>query len=289
MTDLENLYQAVLANPADDLARLVYADKLEEEDVSVKCPFCDGQGSWPHVSGGRSKCYECHGSGGLPGENGTRAQFIRVQVERARLEEPSVREVGGIVLPDRTFEEECRASCSSCRLRGAYEGLCPFHALRKQERDLLKRIRGRVHDEIGSGWWREDGPHLQWTINADEIDETTDACGIVDRGFLDRFVCEVRWWIDHGRRVVKLHPVADAGVAFTDRRASWRSGHWVWLGNDGDDADGQGYIPRELRVAYDFVVAELEIPTVGGVVRCPNAQAAATLMARTAVFWARRG
>src|SRR5688572_305229 len=100
MTDLENLYRAVLANPADDLARLVYADKLEEEDVSVKCPFCDGQGSWPHVAGHRRACHECHGSGRLPGENGTRARFIRVQIERARLEEPSVREVGGIVLPD---------------------------------------------------------------------------------------------------------------------------------------------------------------------------------------------
>jgi uncharacterized protein (TIGR02996 family) len=40
---LATLQRAILLNPLDDLARLVYADRLEELAGTVQCENCDGE------------------------------------------------------------------------------------------------------------------------------------------------------------------------------------------------------------------------------------------------------
>lgn len=87
----------VVANPADHLPRLIYADYLEEHPDWVPCPRCYGKGqvravNEPRKSGaavGRddeSPCPRCEGKG-WASERVERAEFIRCQVRQAAVDE----------------------------------------------------------------------------------------------------------------------------------------------------------------------------------------------------------
>lgn len=102
-TDRAALYAGILERPEDDVARLVYADWLEENDGSEPCGRCKGTGWRPNApaSGLLSSrpypdfpsfatigCPHCggkrdhKGSGTVPNGNAERAEFIRVQINR---------------------------------------------------------------------------------------------------------------------------------------------------------------------------------------------------------------
>src|SRR5262245_32906100 len=89
MTTHDALLAAVLAHPADDTARLVYADWLEENAGTVECTACGGTCSVmgtgkrnPVASKNQYSC-PCR-SGRVSDGRAERAEFIRVQVELAR-------------------------------------------------------------------------------------------------------------------------------------------------------------------------------------------------------------
>lgn len=90
--DADRLYRAVLEDPFDDTVRLAYADALDELDVvRVLCPNCTGTKhvkEYP-VPKGRKRipCPVCDGTGeAVDTENRDRARFVRLQVEKYRLE-----------------------------------------------------------------------------------------------------------------------------------------------------------------------------------------------------------
>lgn len=113
MSDSDALLAAILANPDDDAPRLVYADWLDENAVDVACGKCNGIGyALPPIRGipvkerigpdGRierymepqppliamhPKCENCNGTGHVSNGLAERAEFIRVQVELARIGE----------------------------------------------------------------------------------------------------------------------------------------------------------------------------------------------------------
>jgi uncharacterized protein (TIGR02996 family) len=71
-----DFHRAILAEPGDDVHRLVYADWLDEHAGGVPCPQC-----WNRFFGGR--CDACDGSGRVPDGRAARAEFVRVQCELA--------------------------------------------------------------------------------------------------------------------------------------------------------------------------------------------------------------
>ncbi len=111
MTDLDAILWAVLADPADDTPRLVYAEICDDLAGVVACPACGGSGcpapsirdmppilevrqpdgsvvrqavvEWKPIYK-RPVCPRCAGSGSVSNGLAERAEFVRAQVELAR-------------------------------------------------------------------------------------------------------------------------------------------------------------------------------------------------------------
>lgn len=101
------MLRAICANRDDDTPRLVFADWLDEQAGEMPCPRCSGYAADPENpfggpgyrperdpasgrhEGGWGNCKTCNAGGGTPGRVsngfGERAEFIRVQVELAKV------------------------------------------------------------------------------------------------------------------------------------------------------------------------------------------------------------
>lgn len=77
------LLRGVLLRPADDTARLVYADWLDEHAGTVPCVKCEGT-RIQRVVGGYGDCSDCRETGTVSDGCAERAEFIRVQIEWER-------------------------------------------------------------------------------------------------------------------------------------------------------------------------------------------------------------
>lgn len=74
------LLNAIIANPADDAPRLIYADWLDEHDGQATCQRCNGNAShW--IKSEYGICTTCNGSGCVPNLFAERADFIRKQLD----------------------------------------------------------------------------------------------------------------------------------------------------------------------------------------------------------------
>jgi uncharacterized protein (TIGR02996 family) len=152
MSDEQSLVRAILAAPADDLPRLVYADWLEENAGEAMCPKCKGTRiERRYESVGREfsgfsmayRHYDCPcGSGHVPDGRRERAEFVRVQCERARLD-------GGERCPVCGWPYMMGEGCEpgNCSFRpGEHtaeyarwkERQTAYHALRQRERELFQ-------------------------------------------------------------------------------------------------------------------------------------------------------
>ncbi len=135
---LSMLHRAILLDPGDDLARLAYADALEES-----------------------------------GQDASRAEFIRVQVEMAHKHTcgcaPSL-----FVVPD----------CETCRL---------VEPIRRRQRDLF--------DRHGTDWLADFyGPFAG-------IDAK------MRRGFVASVRCTLEGWMSHGAALVASHPIESVSIS----------------------------------------------------------------------------
>lgn len=89
---LESFLPAILANPPDDLPRLVLCDWLEAKAGYDTCHVCNGVGEIepPARRHGRylkpTTCPECAGTGSVSNGYAERAEFIRTQIEIAQIE-----------------------------------------------------------------------------------------------------------------------------------------------------------------------------------------------------------
>ncbi len=96
--------RAIIADPADDVRRLAFADWLDENAGTVECRHCEGEGRIADAGGSGlmttvpasrvntyvrysddRDCPTCRGTGQVSDGDPDRAEFIRVQCELARL------------------------------------------------------------------------------------------------------------------------------------------------------------------------------------------------------------
>jgi uncharacterized protein (TIGR02996 family) len=183
VTDLDALLAAVLDRPDDDTPRLVYADAIEEQAGAVACEMCHG-GRWcPNCSGeGCSpygvaangdclvdRCRHCANAREVPNGFAERAEFVRVQVELARMPDPE---------------------CLHCWPGNG----CRYHELRRREM-VLWGVLNTTFD-IGPPLPRSlrSEPRLESRLPSDHrAGSESDIC-IVSRGFIDAVTCDLRTW-----------------------------------------------------------------------------------------------
>jgi uncharacterized protein (TIGR02996 family) len=132
MDTQQALLRAILLNPADDVARLVYADWLDEGAATVPCPKCKGRGDDGGDAYDRGMvgiCPACSGTGTVACERAARAEFIRLQCELARSESlPGITQTQ-LALAARTAElltehgrEWAHVVCPTCKGTGKCDG-----------------------------------------------------------------------------------------------------------------------------------------------------------------------
>ncbi len=91
--------RSICENPADDAPRLIFADWLEERVGDVECSGCVGWSRVKHEP--HPKCTICSGTGCISNGFAERAEFIRVQVELARLSNPM-----SLVAPSKEYNQK---------------------------------------------------------------------------------------------------------------------------------------------------------------------------------------
>lgn len=286
MTDLDAILRAVLADPHDDTPRLVYAEICDGLAGVVACPRCGGSGKHDlnpyelavrygtHRAGlilDAARCVACDGSGSVSNGLAERAEFVRAQVELARMVPPMGLDrsapVGLFGERERRFHKWGKGSKWGRRRK----------SLEQRAADLwLSLGPGAFHD--GTGFSARIcvpfGEHRQpyGLVRRGFVDELRlplaafvgDRCPVCDIGpGVRRYPTQSGDWTEgacdhcHGTGRVGLdlaavfaaHPIAR--VVMTDREptaASHQSGawHWAWVGNDADSRVG---LPRKLMAA----------------------------------------
>lgn len=110
MTAQDAFIRKILAEPADDTPRLVYADWLDEHAGTVPCPICRGPGFNRGGLGGPIGCTRCRGELAVSDGSRERAEFIRVQVELARNEDVIDKHVRRLMARQRELWVGCNAA-----------------------------------------------------------------------------------------------------------------------------------------------------------------------------------
>lgn len=218
MTDNDFL-AAIIADPLDDVHRLVYADWLEEHDQPE------------------------------------RAEFIRVQCELAKLDQSDAHgsEKGVIFnLPtDWPFRENVKSTPCNCRpcvarnrerdLLAKYQGRWTAGAVDhvpNPSRSSLLQLLARDATKVG-GW------------------PSDDAMFRFRRGFVDEVRCNCNDWLEHGRELVRVQPISLATL--TNKRVHVNpdneGGYAVWRW--GDDWEDGGEPTNSLpKCLWDLLTPE---------------------------------
>ncbi len=244
MTEESDLLAAILANPADDNVRLVYADWLDERADSPPCP---------------------------------RAEFIRVQCELART--PAHLGVGTPLYHDVRTDFYGPMPLDRV-LVGFSEGIVPnprHVELSERERGLWTMSLGWAHPYVELSE-RERG---LWTMSLGWAHPYVGARSWFSRGFMSAVTCTAADWLTHGDRIVAAHPIEKVALttlpplaadedecwfhrdpakkrfAHTDVRTEWRE-------SDPERDSGVGIIIPLLRLRYgrgiEFTVPEFAYP-----------------------------
>jgi uncharacterized protein (TIGR02996 family) len=226
--------RAVLTDPADDVPRLVLADWLDEhaDDPCPRCngsgyaycPRCSGEGCSAHGIAANGPCLAgdcpvCDRSGKADELARERAEFIRVQCERARPVACLTPSVGMSGLPCRECrprnKRDCLPWCRECER---------FDDLREREKLLLS---------LSGDMWlgRADGFETAW-----------------ERGFVSELRGDVGEFLYLAAALFAEHPVTS--VRPTGVRPLTLPQFGVlcagWSENERDD-DGSGWVlPAEL-------------------------------------------
>ncbi len=132
MTLADAFLADILDNPQDDFPRLVYADALEENAGTVPCDRCHGGGgrmlkAKDKIRHAPGECPTCGMSGRVPDVRAARAEFIRCQVELAKV-------CGQCHGTDSRWPK-----CPYCGSEGNRIGKERMEALRRRELELFLR------------------------------------------------------------------------------------------------------------------------------------------------------
>ncbi|TXI06506.1 MAG: TIGR02996 domain-containing protein [Rhizobium sp.] len=163
------LLAAILADPADDTARLVYADWLQEH--GEPCPHCGGgrAGTWHYALNADGRCGTCDGSRRVSGAQ--RAAFIRASIAEEKLTHTHAAGSGG---------------CRRCKLARV---VCRYI-----ERNKLALF--QPFPITGPVWY--GGRSL--VCDAWEV--------TFSRGFISEVTCTAADWLKYGEAVLREHPIA---------------------------------------------------------------------------------
>ena len=190
--ELERL-QVVLERPDDDLPRLVYADWLEENAGPVPCERCKGKGGYPAFHLAWQPCPDCLTAGTVSDTRRERAEFVRVQVELARLEAE--------------WEGGSRAGKHARR-----------DALRRRERELWKVISKTVFPEFFA--YLERSPWeatVRLTLNPEDGTDFVAAVSpqtlaFVSCGFVKALALTAADWMAHADSLTAAHPITEVAL-----------------------------------------------------------------------------
>jgi hypothetical protein len=249
---LATLHHAILLNPGDDLPRLVYADRLEELAGSVPCDACRGHGSETSPAGDSERCITCNGTGYVSNGYADCAEFIRLQVEIARIDAPTLSEIKSGAYPDR---KELRL-----RERSLWVSI-PVDAW------LLKLL---------------DGITYSRTV----FESVGGSSAYVHRGFVSSIRLTPEQFEQHAAELFSTHPITE--VVLRDKEPYFNDGYdddeasegYTWFHYRNDDEDS---IPPEI-------FRELDGYTSGGI-NCrnyPTREAALAALSRACVRYGRR-
>lgn len=244
------LLKAVVANPADDLPRLMLCDELEANATTVRedCPNCRGQCVTGRVEGYGSmmenRCWKCHGSGGQWVADGRkeRAEFIRVQCEMARRDREGIAGQRAAqlryreqMLLGRNVSEDARTVCPQfytwldgldsrfVRARGFGFGADCTPEEQSFDRGFVARVWCRLADWIGGECGRCDGSGAVEDFEPHHIDPTGRWLG--SNGSVDCPDCSGTGRTPGiGPAVVAAHPLDR--VVLTDRNPEQDRGQW---------------------------------------------------------------
>lgn len=175
MTDGDSLLKAVLANPADDLPRLVLADWLEENAKEMECGECEGQAvrQYPYLpTGTLSACLNCGGAGRISDGRRERAEFVRLQLESANWGD------------EQGTDPEATPNAAMIGYDGRRTTRHDLWRQRERELTLLIDYRAR--------WFPEAGGWFLWNGGAPA--EAAAPVASVRRGFIDEVMCTLADW-----------------------------------------------------------------------------------------------
>lgn len=190
--DEAGLLAAVRDDPWDGVPRLAYADWCEEHSQAE------------------------------------RAEFIRVQLEQARLREPGYLTVAPIGGADHADHPAGR--CVECRLPSR----CPWHALAARAQALLDR-----------GTWWAAGPMPSWPTTDDVAFRKHGFAALVERGFVSGVRMPLPEWGRHGKGWVLRHPVTLACASDKMPGVGMRSAWW-WRSNGDGREDSRSTLPGDV-------------------------------------------
>lgn len=205
MTDESALLAAILAYPEDDTPRLVFADWLDENEVSVACERCGGGGLLCDAGGSGHirefaandpklemylrysddrDCPACDGSGFVSNGYAAKAAFIRIQCELAK----HWRGVGRCTCRQLIDKYDC----DNCLTWDRTE------ELRDRERELFASL----PLELPDGFFR-----CVSTVAYSYSRLRSDPLAVYERGFVDSVSCTWEAWRDHGDAILTAQPV----------------------------------------------------------------------------------
>lgn len=216
-----SLYKAVLANPGDDLSRLVFADWLDEHEAAV-CRVCHGAGVHRPARGAELvACTSCRTGRRVSNGASAWASLIRWQIALARSD-------AGADTAALTKKASLLSKCR--RLKNAFTHLgfpSPFTDFGL----------GRPMD------WKDvtDWPAGQWC----PVSYAAFTSGFTfDRGFIGGVYLSVDDVVAYGRAMASQLPLSQIHLLYAPPDFSLRDEHWVGTWHDGDNAIGR--LPPEL-------------------------------------------
>lgn len=231
MKDLNAILRAVLTDPASDDPRLMYADLLLEQGTPrVSCKECEGKGfvsqkelvatrdytrmGWEY-DGWRAgfKHLVCSGTGEVLDTSARdRAEFIKVQIELARRDEPKKTVIEGGTL----FE---------------FDHGGEYDELRKREKELFAHVCREWFPNPSSGEWK-------WVF--DGSDWPRNGCWF-NRGFIDKISCTAETFLEHEAALI-WHPTQKEKCTAKGCEDGTVGGQW--MGICCDTCDGSRLVPR---------------------------------------------
>lgn len=270
MTDLDAILRAVVAEPADDTPRLVYAEMCDDLAGVVACPRCGGSGKHdlnPYDLAARygtyraglmldaARCAVCAGSGSVSNGLAERAEFVRVQVELARMPRLLPANVLCHQVEWEHFAGRLSGSVGKVRFEppapGASSGVGVLHYERRNpDREPLEKRERELFDRHKCEWF---GDTALWLPTDEPQRASPHVPGfVVRRGFVDEWRGPLsafagRVGLDLAA-VFAAHPIARVATDRGPTAASHPSGawHWTWVENDTDSRVG---LPRKLMAA----------------------------------------